>query len=82
MTEPLFPKDVVLFNFIRSEIEAKHFAPTLQEMTQQMGIKPNSLQTIITRLQRLEANNLIERVPGRERGIVITGDLDGIGFTA
>tara|TARA_R110001606_G_scaffold74730_5_gene173142 strand:+ start:9960 stop:10208 length:249 start_codon:yes stop_codon:yes gene_type:complete len=82
MTEPLFPKDIELFNFIRSEIEAKHFAPTLIEMTEQMGIKPISLQTIVTRLRRLEANDLIERVPGRERGIVITGHLDGIGFSA
>jgi len=82
MTEPLFPKDIELFNFIRSEIQAKHFAPTLIEMTEWMGIKPKSLQTIITRLRRLEANDLIERVPGRERGIVITGELDGIGFSA
>ena len=82
MTEPLFPKDIELFNFIRSEIEAKHFAPTLIEMTEQMGIKPISLQTIVTRLRRLEANDLIERVPGRERGIVVTGELDGIGFSS
>tara|TARA_R110000782_G_scaffold57983_1_gene121330 strand:- start:335 stop:583 length:249 start_codon:yes stop_codon:yes gene_type:complete len=82
MTEPLFPKDIELFNFIRSEIQAKHFAPTLIEMTEQMGIKPISLQTIVTRLRRLEANNLIERVPGRERGIVVTGELDGIGFSS
>jgi len=82
MTEPLFPKDIELFNFIRSEIQAKHFAPTLIEMTEKMGIKPISLQTIVTRLRRLEANDLIERVPGRERGIVVTGELDGIGFSS
>ncbi len=78
----LRPKEVELFQFLERYIRKNKYAPRLLDITAEFNYSPKSNDLICRRLKRLEEAGLISRHPMRERGITITGSLDGQGFAS
>lgn len=71
-TEPeLFPKQLKLLTFLRDYHRENQYPPSTREMMGCLGVSSsNAVGEIVA---KLEHRGLIQRTPGRQRSVVLTG---------
>jgi len=65
----LTKKQLELFNFIKKYIDEKNIAPSYEEMKIGTGVSSKCL--IFTKINQLQERGWIEKLPGKNRSIVI-----------
>tara|TARA_R110002126_G_scaffold14746_1_gene61281 strand:- start:428 stop:637 length:210 start_codon:yes stop_codon:yes gene_type:complete len=66
-------KQKILYDFIVQYINKNGIAPCFNEMITHMNLSKKSKSTIHYYLKELEKENLISRIPAKNRGIKING---------
>ena len=65
----LTKKQLELFNFIKKYIDENNIAPSYEEMKIGTGVSSKCL--ILTKINQLQERGWIEKLPGKNRSIVI-----------
>lgn len=65
-------KNIEIYEFIKSQIKEKGYAPSVREICSAVGLKSTS--TVHGHLERLEKKGLIKKDPSKPRTIIVTED--------
>ena len=70
----LTKKQLELFNFIKKYIDENNMSPSYEEMRVGTGVSSKGL--IFVKIKQLEERGRIEKLPGKNRSIIIKRDLN------